>query len=245
MLTFENLLIILRNNCYPYLELYQKQYSFDSGVFVGRFHCETCGKDEPPEQKTEKAIEWLKQQVKLFPDDVTFSIEAKTSPRANQQGVVGPFFFKKEVTEKKQNISGLNGLNPYEFKKMGYVTEADVQVKQLEAEIERLKQLHEFEKMTMQQNFQFEADKIQNGLQRWTPQDVSNITNEALRGLALLFGKPVETAGLGSPESEVDSVTLALKNSLNDKLKDMSAADLMNIEKLTTTYLERKTTQQK
>ena len=199
MLTIEQITDIIRDNKTPYVYLYYKR-DFANSALAGKFECNTCNSEDSAEEKTEKAVSWLVQYVRLFPADTVFILKAKTSQTANQSGIIGPFEFS--VNERKSNENQLTGLpDPQNLKQLGFVPEAELKARILEKELEFQRERHLQEMENLRKEFNAAMEYIKQAQQKWDPSSLAGLAKELKESFMLLTGKtPTSLAGVEKAE---------------------------------------------
>jgi len=240
MNSLENVIQLIRNvQRNPYLDLYHKQTAFEKNL-VGRYECNNCVADEPDDSRTDKAIQWLEHIVSLYPDGSQFLVYAKTAPRANQGGILGPYEFVKRGTNALHGTEPQHGLtvNARELAGLGYVHETAVQAKLLEQQLDFNRQMHELRAAELESEYKRNLEDYRTVNNRWTPENVKGLLELAVPALGALFGKGgTALAGTSEAEKPLDPKTVFLE-SIAQKLATLDGNALVNADKLLDSYVQ-------
>jgi len=224
MIGLEQIITLIKQNGKYYLYLQMKQNAFRA-VNVGSFTCANCDVEAKPEERLQKAVEWLTSFVEQFPAGTIFYLTMKSSPQANQSGVFGPIEFigKKTETNTSEAINGMSALNmsPDTLRQQGYLTQGEVNAMLAEERMKHQAELHKRDMADMQKEFSEKLDFAVNSANKWSPENLTQLSANVAGLLGAITGKPVALAGVpeSEPKKEKEPIDISLE-SLNDYLKE-------------------------
>jgi len=233
---------IIRHNQAPYLYLYHKRSALDSSL-VGKFETEICSKEATTEEKTEKAIEWLVNYIETnFPENANFSIICKTGKTGNQGGVFGPLEFSKKSENKENLLNGLNGLNPNTMAQMGYLTNAEVELKLLQMQQLFDAKLKDREIEDLKAKHEIEIENVKNIYDKWTPEKVDGLFDKAVGLAGMILNKTATpTAPIAGTNEEIQEPSLQeiMVQKTTRKIEGLQPQELKILNNLIDGFLEK------
>ena len=233
MNTLNNIIEIIKQNDTPYITLLTKEMTKAS--YAGKFSCETCQADD---NKTEKAIEWLINYVKLFPANTHFLISAKSHTTANGSSVIGPISFM--VENQQQNVNGLGGTQPTgtmsqtDLAGLGYVHQSAMEAALARKELEHQQQRHQDRFDDIKNQYTQAIENIQATANRWSPESVNNVMSQLINGYAVVTGKSApQLAGVTTDKNKQEQKNQnPFDTKINTELSEMSNQDKATLLKI-------------
>jgi len=229
MNTLEQIIEIIKVNQKPYLYLRLRRDTFND-VHAGAYECVDCKSDDSIEAMTEKAIAWLVNYLKFYPDDSIFSITIKGSNKANGTGVIGPIYFTVSSQRKEQAQDSFNGLGAVpmmmQMQQLGYVSKGEVEALLLRKELEFRDERDRMEREKLEAKYNDQIESHINASTRWSPQAMRELAGEIAGIIGMITGRPVPGL-LGTEEKEqVDDTKKLAINAFSEELEELSIPEI-------------------
>lgn len=242
MQTLDQIVEIIQESKRPYLYLQIQKTAFHA-TNAGAYECENCTDDQPLEEKSRLAAQWLQDYVKRFPAGTVFLITMKTAIRANGNGITGPLEFKTEGNEEKQSELNVTPTREY-LQSLGYIPAAEMQAAILQKEIQYQREMQRRDFEDLKAEFESRLEDQRQTAINWSPESLNKLAANIAGLFGVITGKqgtlqgtPTEPAETERPKP--DPKALAVNSFAELMYKNMSLKEIEQVKKVITSQMKK------